>query len=123
MVDEEAYFMLKDLAREQEQATGRVNISALSRETGFDRKTVSYYLSRDRPPATPRTRNKPSKLDPYKPYLLARLEHYPRLSRVRLLEEIQERGYDGKATILGDYLARYARPSRFSPRFGMRPPR
>ena len=30
--------MLKDLAREQEQATGQVNISALSRETGFDRK-------------------------------------------------------------------------------------
>jgi len=36
--------MLKDLAREQEQATGRVNISELSRETGFDRKTVRYYL-------------------------------------------------------------------------------
>ncbi len=31
MVTEEDYFMLKDLAREQEQATGRVNISELAR--------------------------------------------------------------------------------------------
>jgi transposase len=110
MVDEEDYFMFKDLAREQEQATGRVNISALSRETGFDRKTVRYDLSRDRPPVTPRTRTKPSKLDPYKPYILDRLANYPRLSRVRLLEEIQGQGYDGKATILGDYL-RQVRPT------------
>lgn len=102
--------MLKDLAREQEQTTGRVNISELSRETGFDRKTVRFYLARDRPPVTPRTRNKPSKLDPYKPYILERLGNYPRLSRVRLLEEIQEQGYAGKATILGDYL-RQVRPT------------
>ncbi len=33
MVTEEDYFMLKDLAREQEQATRRVNISELTRET------------------------------------------------------------------------------------------
>ncbi len=102
--------MLKDLAREQEQATGRVNISALSRETGFDRKTVRNYLTRDRPPITPRTRIKPSKLDPYKPYILKRLESYPRLSRVRLLEEIREQGYSGGTTILGDYL-RQVRPT------------
>ena len=110
MVDEEDYFMLKDLAREQEQATGRVNISELSRETGFDRKTVRYYLAQDRPPVTPRMRTKPSKLDPYKPYILERLKKYPRLSRVRLLDEIQSQGYDGKTTILGDYL-RQVRPT------------
>ncbi len=109
MVTEEDYFMFKDLAREQEQATGRVNISELARETGFDRKTVRHYLSLDRPPETPRTRNKPSKLDPYKPYILKRLEKYPRLSRVRLFEELQERGYEGKITIFGDYL-RHVRP-------------
>ncbi len=102
--------MFKDLAREQEQATGRVNISELARETGFDRKTVRHYLSLDRPPETPRTRNKPSKLDPYKPYILKRLEKYPRLSRIRLFEELQERGYEGKITILGDYL-RQVRPT------------
>jgi transposase len=109
MVDTEDYFMFKDLAREQEQTTGRVNISELSRETGFDRKTVRHYLSQDLPPETSRTRNKPSKLDPYKPHIKERLEKYPRLSRVRFFEEIQKQGYDGKPTILGDYL-RQIRP-------------
>ncbi len=59
---------------------------------------MRYYLSLDRPFETLRTRNKPSKLDPYKPYILKRLEKYPRLSRVRLFEELQERGYEGKLT-------------------------
>jgi transposase len=110
MVDEVDFYMLKDLAREQEQTLGKVNISELSRETGFDRKTVRHYLSLDGPPDTPLTRNKPSKLDPYKPYIKNRLEKYPRLSRVRLFEEIQGHGYDGRATILGDYL-RIIRPN------------
>ncbi len=109
MFDTEDWFMLKDLAREQEQNTGRVNISELSRETGLDRKTVRRYLRSDHPPETPHTRNKPSKLDPYKPYIQERLEKYPRLSRVRLLEEIQALGYTGKSTTLGDYL-RQIRP-------------
>ena len=88
MVDTEDWFMLKGLAHEQEQTAGRVNISELSRETGLDRKTVRRYLRSDHPPETPHTRNKSSKLDPYKPYIQERLEKYPRLSRVRLLEEL-----------------------------------
>jgi len=96
--------MFKDLAREQKQTTGRVNISELFRETGFDRKIVRHYLSQGIPPETSRPRNKPSKLDPYKSHIKGRLEKYPRLSRVRFFEEIQKQGYDGKPTILGDYL-------------------
>ena len=69
--------MLKDLAREQEQNTGRVNISELSRETGLDRKTVRRYLRSDHPPETPHTRNKPSKLDPYKPYIHGNRSGHP----------------------------------------------
>jgi len=53
MFDTEDWFMLKDLAREQEQNTGRVNISELSRETGLDRKTVRRYLRSDHPLETP----------------------------------------------------------------------
>ena len=56
MVDEEDYYMLRDLAREQEQSTGKVNISELSRETGFDRKTIRHHLSSNKPPDTPKTR-------------------------------------------------------------------
>lgn len=102
--------MLRDLAREQEQSTGKVNISELSRETGLDRKTIRHHLSSNKPPDTPKTRARPSKLDPFKPYILGRLEKYPRLSRVRLLDEIQNLGFDGKTTILGDYL-RQIRPN------------
>ncbi|MCP1716377.1 transposase [Methanocalculus alkaliphilus] len=110
MLEDEEYFMLLDLARKQELATGKVNISLLSRETGYDRKTIARHLSLDQPSKHPQTRNKPSKLDPFKPYIQERLNNYPRLSRVRLLEEIQDLGYDGGPTILGDYI-RQIRPN------------
>lgn len=94
--------MLLDLAREQELATGKVNISLLARETGYDRKTIARHLSLDQPSKHPQTRQKPSKLDPFMSYIQKRLNTYPRLSRVRLLEEIRNLGYDGGTTILGD---------------------
>lgn len=55
-------------------------------------------------PRRPASAANPANWNPYKPYIRERLEKYPRLSRIRLLEEIQEQGYIGKATILGDYL-------------------
>jgi len=110
MLEDEEYFMLLDLAREQELATGKVNISLLARETGYDRKTIDRHLSLDQPSKHPQTRQKPSKLDPFKPYIQERLNNYPRLSRVRLLEEITNLGYDGGTTILGDYI-RQIRPN------------
>ena len=81
-----------------------MNISALSRETGYDRKTIRKYLSADTQPPEQQHQNKPSKLDPYKDYLLKRLSDYPLLSRVTLLEEIQPMDYTVKRTHLGDYL-------------------
>jgi transposase len=54
MVDKEDYFMLKDLAREQQLTIGKLNISEISRMTGFDRKTVRHYLSSDVPPESRR---------------------------------------------------------------------
>lgn len=36
--------MLRDLAVEQEVSTGKINISALSRQTGLDRKTVRKHI-------------------------------------------------------------------------------
>ncbi len=47
---------------------------------------------------------RPSKLDPFKEYLKARIEAYPELSGVRLLSEVRALGYTGGRTILGDYL-------------------
>jgi transposase len=104
MFELEDYYMLQEQALEPEELYGKVNISALSRETGYDRKTIRKYLSADTQPPEQQHRKKPSKLDPYKDYLLKRLSDYPLLSCATLLEEIQLMGYTGKRTILGDYL-------------------
>lgn len=88
--------MLKVLAREQELTNDQINISALSRETGFDCKTVRHYFARASPPEMPLQRTKPSKPDPYKLYIRERLAKFPRLSRVRLLEEIQNKAMMAK---------------------------
>ena len=96
--------MLHEQASEQAELYGRVNISALSRETGYDRKTVRKYLHEGTKPPEQQHRNKPSKLDPYKDYLLKRLSDFPLLSCATLLEEIQSMGFTGKRTILGDYI-------------------
>lgn len=47
----------------------------------------------------------PRKLDPYKPIIEARLEAYPKLSAVRLLEEIRATGYEGGYTQLKEFVA------------------
>ena len=103
--------MLHDMAQEQELAHGKVNISSLSRQTGIDRKTIRKYLSSPRSHTHIFQKPKGSILDPFKDYLKTRLETYPELSSVRLLEELREKGYTGGYTILKDYL-RIIRPKR-----------
>src|SRR5690554_3120341 len=94
-----------------------VSKSALARKLGISRDTIyrwirSGELERDldsepvryraRPPA-------PHKLDPYKPMILARLAAYPKLSAIRLFEEVRAAGYPGGYTRLKDYV-REVRP-------------
>ena len=90
--------------------------TAIAKRLGMSRRTVSRWirngeLDRDleeaprygpRPPV-------PHKLDPYKAIIDARLEAYPKLSSVRLLEEIKADGYDGGYTQLKEYV-RSVRP-------------
>jgi len=90
--------------------------TATARRLGMSRRTLSRWilkgeLDRDleeapqygpRPPV-------PHKLDPYKAIIDARLEAYPKLSSVRLLEEIRAAGYDGGYTQLKEYV-RSVRP-------------
>jgi transposase len=45
IIEEEEYQMIQELAQEQEITTGKVNISALSKQTGYDRKTIRKYLT------------------------------------------------------------------------------
>lgn len=101
--------MLRDLAVEQEVSTGKINISALSRQTGLDRKTVRKHIRSGDVPQRKVQHRGPGKLDPYKDYIKVRLNHYPQLSGIRIFEEIQCQGYCGGYTILKDYL-RTTRP-------------
>ena len=85
-----------------------LSIRAISRLTGYDRTTISQYLSTPagRPVYGPRTLVQ-SKLEPFKPYLEERLRAGVWNARV-LLRELRERGYAGGYTILTDWL----RPQR-----------
>jgi transposase len=70
---------------------------------GASRQTVRKYLKVKQPPRySPRVRH--SKLDPYKPYLLARWQEGTYRRKI-LQEEICERGYRGSGALLGFYLA------------------
>jgi transposase len=76
---------------------------SIARITGYSRNTVAKLLAQTAPePFQPPPR--PSKLDPFKAYLLQRCAQYP-LSAVRLLEEIRPMGFDGSLCILQRFLA------------------
>ncbi|MBA2305706.1 MAG: IS21 family transposase [Acidobacteria bacterium] len=86
--------------------------SALARQLGISRDTVHRWiregdLDRDLDAGAvqygPRA-PVPTKLDRYKPIIMARLEAYPELSSVRLLEEIQAAGYKGSYTQLKEFV-------------------
>jgi transposase len=82
--------------------------SAIADETGFDRKTIRKYLKQDELPKRKNNQqaNKKGKLDDYKEYLLKRLREGT-TNCVVLFEEIQGMGYDGKMTILRDFIRPY----------------
>ncbi|MEZ6101078.1 MAG: IS21 family transposase [Pirellulaceae bacterium] len=70
-------------------------------------------LAMEEPPSQVAKQPRTSKLDPYKKKIDEIIERYPRLSAVRVLEEISkgEEGYQGGITLVKDYL-RTIRPAR-----------
>ena len=94
-----------------------ISKAAMARDLGVDRRTIYRWieageLDRERDvegilygPRAPRS----IKLDPYTGIIEARLETYPRLTAVRLLEEIRAAGYRGGYTQLKEYV-RKVRP-------------
>ena len=91
--------------------------STLARKLGISRDTIHRWirngeLDRDLDEEAVRYRARPPvahKLDPYKPMILARLAAYPKLSAIRLFEEVRGAGYMGGYTRLKDYV-REVRP-------------
>lgn len=87
-----------------------LSIREISRRTGLARNTVRKYL---RNPVVPRygpRPRRPSKLDPFKPYLEQRMAEGV-FNANRLLHELRAMGYTGGKTILKDYL-RPRRPAK-----------
>lgn len=69
--------------------------TAIAKETGFNQKTIHKYLNEDKlPERKVNKKKKESKLDPYKNYLLQRIQEGT-TNCVVLLEEIQAMGYTG----------------------------
>ena len=73
----------------------------IARQVGVSRPTVYRHIARRDVGQTRRAR--PSKLDPYKDYIRARLDKYD-LPATVLLREIRSQGYDGGITILKQFV-------------------
>ncbi|MBT9260401.1 MAG: hypothetical protein KM310_11745 [Clostridiales bacterium] len=80
------------------------SIRAVARITGHDRKTVRKIIyAQELPRYKPRP-PRPSKLDPFKPYLLKRISEGV-LNGSVLYAEIQAQGYTGGKTLVKDFVA------------------
>lgn len=85
-------------------------ISAISRHTGFDRKTVRKYLAGVGKPGV-RARPGPDPFDPFVEYVTARLTEDPHLWVRALLDELEELGFAMSYQSLTRYIrARNLRP-------------
>ena len=86
------------------------SIRAIAKQLGVSRNTVRRYL-RDLTvvPSYPDRGTRPTKLEPYKPYLLGRIEaakpHW--IPATVLFNEIQARGYTGGISQLKYYIAEF----------------
>jgi transposase len=99
MLKDGEFFMIRELHQKGWTQT------AISEETGFDRKTIRKYINQNQlPKRKGDKKSKGSKLDDYKEYLLKRLKEGT-TNCVVLLEEIQGMGYDGQMTILREFIS------------------
>jgi transposase len=117
MLSQEDYMAIKALKR---RGVYNVDIAA---ELGVHPKTVSRALKREGAPGQPR-RQWSSKLAPYKEQIDALLSEGV-WNAVVIFREIQAAGYDGKLTILREYITpkRALRKSRATVRFETEPGR
>ena len=80
----------------------KLSVSEIARRLRMDRKTVRAALNSSGVPRR-KVPRRPSKLDPFKGYIIARLEGFPRITSVRLLRELKSRGFAGGVSQLKEY--------------------
>lgn len=92
-----------------------LTVTEISRELEISRQTIYRWINSgelDRDVEEVRYGPRPAvptKLDPFKPIVLERLNEFPELTAVRLLQEIRAAGYPGGYTQLKEYV-RKVRP-------------
>ena len=107
MIDYETFLQIK---RYHEQ--DGLNEEQIGRKMNLDARTVKRWVKEKRF----RQRNSParkSKLDPFKPAILAMLEKHP-YTAVQIFQKIHEEGFTGGLTIVKDYV-RKVRPKKTKP--------
>ena len=82
-------------------------VETVARRFGVHHSTVRRALQDDSP-STPKSR--PSALEPFKPYIVARLTEHPQLTSKRLLEELRPQGFPLSIAQLRRYVARVRVP-------------
>ena len=115
MLSKEDYAVIKALKKRG------VYVKDIAAELGVHPKTVSRALERGSAPA-PKRKHRSSKLDPYKGQIDQLLQEGVWNAAV-IYREIQAAGYEGKATILREYIApkRALRAGRATVRFETEP--
>lgn len=99
-----------DIVRLKEEGLSQ---RAVSRRLGISRTTVSkYWNGTTEKLIGPRYSRRPQLIDPYRDYIMARLEEYPELSAYRLNKEILKRGYQGSERTVRRYV-QSVRPQKY----------
>ena len=97
MLKTDEWFLIQDL-----HSKG-FSISEISRRTGYARKTVRKHLNLKTAPEPQKRPGRKSKLDPFKPYMLDKINEGS-YTAARLYREIKEMGFDGGITIVKDFV-------------------
>ena len=100
MVKLEELFMIRDL-----KSKG-LSIRQIAEQLDLDPKTVRKWLKSDQLPKYQRKRKTESKLEPHKDYILERMMEGC-LNAVVIYDEIKEKGYTGKISILREFMHPY----------------
>jgi transposase len=85
-------------------------VGTIAAELGIHRDAVHHAIE-SRSFLAPALRLRAQMLDPYRDFILATVERYPRLRATRLLEMLRERGYPGGVFPVRRFIARM-RPAR-----------
>lgn len=105
MIDYETWCQIRD-HRGRQQLTVTQTAQAL----GLDPRTVAYWSDAEYRPRAHTAARRASKLDPFKGQIVRWLDSHP-YSAQQILQRLRELGFDGRRSIVQDYVARI-RPRR-----------